>query len=91
MRICELIGKKTIFGNNRSKSLRATRRVFEPNLHYKKLNFRNREVRLRISSKALRTVKKYGSLDNFLLNVKFKKFLSPRVLKLRKELLTVNV
>lgn len=29
---CEMCGKKPMFGNNRSHSLKATRRMFKPNL-----------------------------------------------------------
>lgn len=31
-RVCQISGKKTVFGNNRSHSMRATSRTFKPNL-----------------------------------------------------------
>ena len=36
-RVCEVTGKKTAVGNNRSHSMRATKRKFYPNLFYKKI------------------------------------------------------
>ena len=36
-RICEITWKRTSVGNNRSHSLRATKRKFYPNLFYKKI------------------------------------------------------
>ena len=36
-RVCEITGKKTGVGNNRSHSMRATKRKFYPNLFYKKI------------------------------------------------------
>lgn len=31
-RVCQISGKKTVYGNNRSHSMRATSRSFKPNL-----------------------------------------------------------
>ncbi len=31
-RVCQISGKKTVFGNSRSHSMRATSRTFKPNL-----------------------------------------------------------
>jgi large subunit ribosomal protein L28 len=36
-RVCEITGKKTAIGNNRSHSMRATKRKFYPNLFYKNI------------------------------------------------------
>ncbi|MGE4651568.1 MAG: 50S ribosomal protein L28 [Myxococcota bacterium] len=67
-RRCDLIGIKPQFGHNVSHSKRRTNRRFDPNLQ--KVTFYSdvlrRRVALRISTRALRTVQKYGGLDPFL-------------------------
>lgn len=59
-RVCVKTGKKTAFGNNRSHSLRATRRTFKPNLQKKRVF--NAEtgtyVTMRVSTAYLRTLAK---------------------------------
>ena len=51
-RICDITGKWTTSGNNRSHSMRATRRTFKPNLVYKWVVMEDgRKVRVRIDSK----------------------------------------
>ncbi|MDR3150971.1 MAG: 50S ribosomal protein L28 [Candidatus Peribacteria bacterium] len=61
-RICEITGKKTAVGNNRSYSMRATKRKFYPNLFYK--NIKDPETgivyRIRVSAKGLKTLRKNG-------------------------------
>ncbi len=61
-RICEVTGKRTRVGNNRSHSMRATRRKFYPNLFYR--NIKDPEtgfvIRIRVSAAGLRTLKKKG-------------------------------
>ena len=61
-RICEVTGKKTAVGNNRSHSMRATKRKFYPNLFYK--NIKDPETglvyRIRVSAKGIRTLRKHG-------------------------------
>ncbi|PID86322.1 50S ribosomal protein L28 [Candidatus Gracilibacteria bacterium] len=61
-RVCEVTGKKTSVGNNRSHSLRATKRKFYPNLFYK--NIKDKETglvyRIRVSAKGLKTLRKHG-------------------------------
>lgn len=63
-RICDVTGKRTSVGNNRSHSLRATKRKFYPNLFYK--NIKDPETglvyRIRVSAKGLKTLKKKGVL-----------------------------
>lgn len=71
-RECELSGVKPITGNNVSHSHRKTRRRFLPNLvnitlHSDSLN---RNFKLRIAAKTLRTVDKLGGLDAFLAKAK---------------------
>ncbi|MDD3302926.1 MAG: 50S ribosomal protein L28 [Candidatus Gracilibacteria bacterium] len=61
-RICEITGKKTSVGNNRSHSMRATKRKFYPNLFYK--NIKDAETgivyRIKVSAAGIRTLKKKG-------------------------------
>ena len=59
-RICEITWKRTWVGNNRSHSMRATKRKFYPNLFYK--NIKDPETgivyRIKVSASWLRTLKK---------------------------------
>ncbi len=61
-RVCEVTGKKTGVGNNRSHSMRATKRKFYPNLFKK--NIRDPETglmfQITVSAKWLKTLKKKG-------------------------------
>ncbi len=51
-RICDFTGKWTRSGNNRSHSMRATRRTFKPNLVYKWVMMEDgRKIRVRVDSK----------------------------------------
>jgi large subunit ribosomal protein L28 len=63
-RVCMLTGKKTAVGNNVSHSVRRTKRKFYPNLFWR--NIRDPEsgstIRLRLSAKAIKTLKKKGVL-----------------------------
>ena len=54
-RRCIITGKGPVSGNNRSHSLRATRRRWNVNLQKTTLE---RKVQVRISAKALRTLRK---------------------------------
>ena len=68
-RTCALTGKKLQFGHNVSHSNRKTNRTFEPNIQPVQLPSEalGRSLRLRVSTRALRTVNKKGGLDAFLL------------------------
>lgn len=70
-RKCDLTGKEPQFGHNVSHSNRKTNRRFDPNLQ--KITFYSdalkRNVPLRISTRALRTVQKYGSIDAYLVKM----------------------
>ena len=61
-RICELTGKKLMFGNNVSHSKRKTRRTFNPNLQTKKFYIPEEDkwITLKISTSALRDIDKKG-------------------------------
>ncbi len=68
-RRCELTGKDGQVGHKVSHSNRKTKKVFRPNLVTVTLasDALKKNVRLRISANALRTVEHRGGLDAFLL------------------------
>ncbi len=72
---CELLAISVMSGNNVSHSNRKTRRKFYPNL--KAVTFKSESLgvnlTLKIATSTLRTVNKYGSIDNFLVNYRFAK------------------
>ena len=69
-RRCELTGKETIFGHNVSKARNRTNRRFVPNLQKVTLysDALHCEVRLRVCTRALRSVQIRGGLDAYLLS-----------------------
>jgi len=51
-RVCDFTGKGTKSGQNRSHSMRATKRTFKPNLVYKWVTFEDgRKIRVKINAK----------------------------------------
>jgi large subunit ribosomal protein L28 len=63
MRICDITGKGKQFGNNVSFSQRHTKKVWEPNLQKKTIIVDGKKITLKISTQALRTLKKKGLLS----------------------------
>ncbi len=63
-RVCQLTGKRTSVGNNVSHSVRRTKRRFYPNLFWKNITDpeTGMTIRLRLSAKAIKTLKKKGIL-----------------------------
>jgi large subunit ribosomal protein L28 len=61
-RVCDVTGKGTTFGNNVSHANNRTSRRFLPNLHTHRIWVvsENRYVKLRLSTKGLRTIDKRG-------------------------------
>ena len=86
-RRCELSGKAVMSGNNVSHANRKTRRRFLPNLCQVTLisDVLGRQVSLRISAHALRSVEHNGGLDPFLMKASDSQ-LSPRALKLKRQI-----
>ena len=70
-RVCMVTGKQTVTGNKVSHSNRHTRRRFLPNLHWHRIwvESESRFVRLRLSSKGLRTIDKNG-IDSVLVELR---------------------
>ena len=63
MRVCDITGKGKQFGNNVSFSQRHTKKVWEANLQKKTIIVDGKKVTLKISTQALRTLKKKGLLE----------------------------
>lgn len=57
-RVCPLTGKGPLTGNNRSHSLRATRRKWNVNLHTYKVEIDGKVVSIKMSARAYRTLQK---------------------------------
>ena len=60
MKKCEITGKGKQFGSNVSFSQRHTKKVWEPNLQKNTLVIDGKKVRVKISTSALRTLKRKG-------------------------------
>lgn len=71
-RRCELTGKGVLTGNNVSHANNKTRRRYLPNLQ--PISFLSdslgQTVRLRVATRAIKTVERRGGLDNYLLTAK---------------------
>ena len=57
MQVCEVFWKKVGHGNLVSHSHRATKRIWRPNLQTMKLSLDGKEVKVRVSTKAMKTLK----------------------------------
>ena len=70
-RICQVTGKKRVFGNKVSNSNRKVKRSFSPNLHWKRFWSDKKKcfVRVFVSTKGLRIINKKG-IDNVVLKEK---------------------
>ncbi len=70
-RRCEITGKGVLSGNNVSHANNKTRRRFLPNLQVSSMlsDILGSEVRMRISTQAIRTVEHNGGIDAFLLGM----------------------
>ena len=86
---CELTGKSPLKGHKVSHANNKAKRKFFPNL--KNVTFKSdilkRNITLRVSNAALRTVDYKGGLDFYLKSVKSFK-LSPKVKKLKNKIIT---
>ncbi|MCH8084157.1 MAG: 50S ribosomal protein L28 [Myxococcales bacterium] len=86
-RRCELTGKETMFGHNVSHANNRTNRRFVPNLQKVTLysDALRKEVKLRICTRALRSVQHNSGLDSYLLSRADAK-LAPVGLKLKHQI-----
>ncbi len=69
-RVCDLTNIGVITGNKVSHSDIKTKRRFLPNLQNVSLrsDALNMDIKLRLATRTIRTINKYGSLDSFLVN-----------------------
>jgi large subunit ribosomal protein L28 len=90
-RRCELTGKLPMSGNLRSHAENKTKRTFRPNLVNVTLisDALQKQVKLRISASALKTVEHRGGLDAFLLKACDEE-LSAGCLKLKREVVKLK-
>lgn len=69
-RKCDLLAVGVMSGNKVSHSNRKTKRKFLPNLH--SLSFKSEalgvDLKIKVAASTLRTINKFGSIDNFLIN-----------------------
>lgn len=59
---CDLTGKGKQYGHNVSASLRRTKRVWKPNLQKKTFVLNGQKVTMKLSTQAIRTLKKQAIL-----------------------------
>ncbi len=85
-RHCQLTGSKVHAGQNVSHSNRKSKRTFEPNLQRVHLmsDALGRQVAVRVTTRALRSVTKVGGLDAFLLGTEDAK-LPPEGLAIKRD------
>jgi len=62
MQKCEITGKGKQYGSNVSFSQRHTKKVWKPNLQTKTLTIEGKKVRMKVSTQAIRSLKKKGLL-----------------------------
>ena len=60
-KVCEISGKKALSGNNRSHSLRATRRKWNVNLQNATIMVDGKPKKVKASARALRSLKAQAS------------------------------
>jgi large subunit ribosomal protein L28 len=63
MQKCDITGKGKQYGSNVSFSQRHTKKVWKPNLQTKTFVIDGKKVTLKVSTQALRTMKKKGMLS----------------------------
>ena len=61
-KVCQVTGRRPVAGNNRSHSMRATKRRFMPNIQRRRfwVPSENRFVRLTVSARGLKVIDKVG-------------------------------
>ncbi|RPD60569.1 hypothetical protein L226DRAFT_506457 [Lentinus tigrinus ALCF2SS1-7] len=65
-------GKTKLYGNSVPNSKHKTRRSWLPNVHNKRLfsDALQQHLRIKLTTRALKTIKKHGGVDNYLLKTK---------------------
>ena len=88
---CQITGKGVMSGNNVSHAKNRTRRKFLPNLQRTSMSSEilGRNVSLRVSTSAIRTIEKHVGLDAFLLQARNAE-LADDARSLKREILSVQ-
>ncbi|HEY0420024.1 MAG TPA: 50S ribosomal protein L28 [Acetobacteraceae bacterium] len=86
-RRCQITGKGVLTGNNVSHANNKTRRRFLPNLQEASMlsDVLGADVKMRLSTRAIRTVEKNGGIDAFLLSTRNTR-LSPEALVVKRQI-----
>ena len=86
-RRCDITGKGVMAGNNVSHAHNKTRRRFLPNVQQTSMMRATlgEMVRMRVSTRAIRTIEKNGGLDAFLLGTSNRK-LTPEALRIKRRI-----
>ena len=86
---CDITNVKPMTGNNVSHAVNKTKRRFIPNLQ--NVSFFSetlgKKIRLKVSSRGIKTVEKKGGIDSFLMTTK-DSALNPDVIKIKKVILS---
>ena len=82
---CSITNNKPLSGNNVSHAVNKTKRRFLPNLQNVSFfsEILGKKVKLKVSSKGIKTVEKKGGIDNYVITSK-NSLLSPEVIKIKK-------
>ena len=82
---CSITKKKPISGNNVSHAVNKTKRRFYPNLHNTSFfsEILGKNIKLKVTSRGIKTVEKNGGIDNYVINTKNSK-LTDETKKLKK-------
>ena len=69
---CDITNVKPMTGNNVSHAVNKTKRRFLPNLHNTSFfsEILGKNIRLKVTSKGIKTVEKNGGIDNYILGLK---------------------
>ena len=69
---CSITKKKPLTGNNVSHAVNKTKRRFYPNLHNVSFfsEILGKKIKLKVSSRGIKTVEKNGGIDNYIINSK---------------------
>ena len=84
-KICNITNVRPMVGNNVSHAVNKTKRRFLPNLQNVSFfsEILGKKVRLKVSSKGIKTVEKKGGIDNYVITSK-SSMLAPEIVKLKK-------
>ena len=69
---CDITNVKPMTGNNVSHAVNKTKRRFYPNLHNVSFfsEILGKNIKLKVSSRGIKTVEKNGGIDNYIINTK---------------------